>query len=612
MPQKEAIKKSFWIPMSIWNLNELFTTESLSPVSFYKTRNFGNPVNRNQTIEDENNLVLFDNAVQSDILLNLSQELLSVKYLYEIKSKKNTRLKSYKYTKTIYLKKGSFKIYFCSQEKLNEFLNSAFMLLEVKTVNKYKTDFLVDEILCKKQNNAYYQTRLLTIKEDLQPHFDKAFNQFKGMVYGYIIGSIGTLGINEQNLLAELSKLKNNIAGIHTDIVLSEQYSNLWLLNVHKQIMRCKKSYFDSFKKNTDVFDMLLLRLKEIDNLNKMRCIDLTKQKSPAYKYEYENEQVNLEKAKRDLYEYEYNQGLITLKEELAIIKKEEKDKGKSKGKTREYYKKGSKKYDRKKELKEIILAFENNPEYQALKKEVEKYEERIRNFQFGYTQYDTSITEQFSRISEYLNEIIKKTTNYFLSVNNKSTSSPDISFDLDLSKLTLYYLTNKNEYIDFIVQLPQTLSKVLTEKELQLISITINSLLTQPQGRLGTYSEKGILDIIIKIGDNLPEGLEKQTLRNYYLYRTGKSDNFIFPDNQVLANLLVFLIKLNGHDQINKMVNSKNIGLKQIAFMFYGTYIGFANLPKTFTNIIFERDNYELLDYIDDCLFQILKKYEI
>jgi hypothetical protein len=80
MSKKETKKRSYWIPISIWNLNELFTTESISPFSFYKTRNFGNPLNRNLTIEDEDNLVLFDNPVKSDILLKLSPELLSTNF----------------------------------------------------------------------------------------------------------------------------------------------------------------------------------------------------------------------------------------------------------------------------------------------------------------------------------------------------------------------------------------------------------------------------------------------------------------------------------------------------------------------------------------------------
>ena len=115
------IKDSFWLPVSIWNLNEISITESISPISFYSVRDFGNPVNRNQEkIEGTNNLVLFGNIVKSDILLNISAELLDKNYLTEILQNKKSKpkIKSFEYYKTIYLRKGLFKVYFASQDML--------------------------------------------------------------------------------------------------------------------------------------------------------------------------------------------------------------------------------------------------------------------------------------------------------------------------------------------------------------------------------------------------------------------------------------------------------------------------------------------------------------
>ena len=610
MAKKKTRENNFWIPINLWNLNELFTTESISPISFYKERDFGNPVNRNQEkIEDENNLILFDDVVQSEILLKISPELLNVQCLTE-NSDKKAKSKSFEYPKTIYLKNSLFKVYFSSQEKLNEFLNNTFMLLEVKTVNKYKSDFVVDETISKKRQKAIFQPQLISDKNEIQPFFDKAFNQFKGLIYGYFIGAIGTLGAKEQGLVSDLSKLKNTVGSIHTDIVLSEQYSNFWLINIRKQIKDCQKSYFDNFGKQSDVLDTLLLRLEEIDNLNKMRCADLSKQKSPTYKRDYESEQENLEKAKRKLYKFECENDITPLKKELAQIKQDEVDNGKAKGKAREYYKKGSYEHSRKQELKQLIAELEGNYKYQELKKEIEIQEERVRNFQFGFTQYDSSITEQFSRISEYLHEITKKATSFFLSKNNKSNDFPDISFDLDIAKLADCFFNHSKKNADFSVVFPKALTEKLTEIELNLLAVSANSILLQPQGRLGNFSEQNILDIIKRIGEQLPESAEKQILRDYYLYRVGKNDNFNFPENQVLANLIVFLMKLGGHEQINKMLVAKNIPNKQIAFLLYGAYVGFANMPKTFTSVIFDSNNFEMYDYIDNYLREKYEKF--
>ncbi len=596
-------EKSLWLPINLWNLNELFTTESISPISFYEERNFGNPVNRNEeAIEDTNKLILFDDAVQSSILLKISDTLLDTNYLTEIKSSKKSGLKSFEYSKTIYLKKGDFNVCFSSEVKLNEFLNNTFMLLEVKTTNKYKSNFIVIDKMPEK--TAFYQAQLISDKTAFQPFFDRAINQIKGLIYGCLIGSIGTLEEKEQNLISELSKLKNTIGSIHTDIVLSEEYSAFWLVNIRKQIKDCQKSYIENFSKQSDVLDTLLLRLEEIDNLNKMRCDELSKQKNSNYKRDYEKEQEVLEKIKRELYQYEYENGITSLKEELESIKQKEKRKGELKGKTREYFKIGTEEYDRKQELKQIITKCEENEKYQILKREVNLQEERLRNFQFGFTQFDTSITEQFSRISEYLHEITKKTTNYFLSKNNKSNNFPDISFKIDITKLADYYFNYSKEYTDFSVVFPTTLSKSINELELQLLRVAVNSILSKPQGRLGDFSEQNILEIIKDIGEHLPENPDKQALRDYYKYRIGKNDSFTFPNNSVMASIIIFLMKLNGHDQINKMLVAKNIHNRQLAFLLFGAYLGFANMPKTFTNIVFDSDNTELFSYLDNYLF--------
>lgn len=598
---KKKSANSFWLPINLWNLNEVFTTESISPVSFYAVRGFGNPVNRNEgKLEDVNYLVLFEERVENDILIEIDLELLDRKALNDTKSR------CYEYNKTIYLQKDKFKVYFNTQEKLQEFLKQQFMLLEVKTVNKYKVDsFIVDSTIVKKKSSVAYQPKFMTEQSEKEPFFDKAFNQIKGIIYGYVIGLLGSLGENEQGLVSDLTKLKNTIGGVYTDIALTEQYSNFWLINVKKQIKDCSKRYFDLFNQNSTIFDTLTFRLQEVDNLNKMRCEELSKQKSPSYKNDYERAQSDLEQARQEVYKYEWKHNITPYKEELEQIKLEEKKRGEAKGKTREYYKKGTPEYEHKHELKTQIEEFEKNDyQYQQLKANVSFHEDKVKNFHSGGTQFDTSINDQFNRISEQLNEILKKTNTYFLVKNNKQNDLLDISFKINVQALTNHYLENNKSYEDFSIQLPETLSSEISLDKIDLLKISLNAILSFPQGRLGNYSEENILKIITEIGKNVKDEGIKNTLRDYYTYRIAKSDNFTFPTNAVLANLIVFFMKLQGHDQINKMLITKGIQYKQIAFMLYGAYAGFANFPKTFTNLIFDSDNQKLQDYIDDNLY--------
>ena len=95
----------------------------------------------------------------------------------------------------------------------------------------------------------------------------------------------------------------------------------------------------------------------------------------------------------------------------------------------------------------------------------------------------------------------------------------------------------------------------------------------------------------------------------NYYKFRKVEPVDFTFPTDDLMASLLIFIMKLNGPDQITKMLIRKNIKHKELALMFYGAFVGFANMPKTFTNIIFNSDNQELFDLIDAFIFDKIIK---
>lgn len=612
MTKKKSTTR-FWLPINLWNLNEIFTSESISPISFYSVRGFGNPVNRNEGMfEDTNFLVLFEAPVASEIIIEIYPELLDRTAMLE------TKYGYSEYYKTIYLRNELFKVHFKNEEKLQEFINQQLMLLEVKTVNKYKLEhFVVSETKLYQSHEGTYQPSILSEQREKEPFFDKAFNQIRGLIYGYVIGALGTLGENEQGLVSDLNKLKNSIGGVHTDIALSDHYSNFWLINIKKQIRDCEERFKKQFNnKTSDVFSTLTLRLQEVDNLNKMRCEELLKQKSHSYKLDYLKEQENLEQARREVYLYECDHNITPLKKEFENIKQEEKNRGEANGKKRDYYKKddNAEKYYRKQELKFIIEQFEQNDyEYKELKNKVYTIEKRIKNFQQGGTPFDTSINEQFNRIIEHLNDLVKRANNYFLSKNNKESELPDIAFQIDVDLLTSHYYKKMKSYNDFAIQLPNSLSNKISEQEIELLKISLNAVLSFPQGRLGNYSEENILEIIAEVGKHLPESDFKETLRDYYEYRAGESDSFEFPKNDILANIIVFFMKLQGHDQINKLLITKGIQHKQIAFLLYGAYTGFANLPKTFTNLIFNGENKKLLDCVDDYLFDnYLKKNNI
>lgn len=598
---KEQIQNNLWIPINMWDLNEVFTTESISPISFYCLRNFGNPLNRNEgKYDDANYLALFDHRNDSEISIEVSKKLLDRGALI------NTKLGYSEYYKTIYFRKGLFKVHFKNAELLQEFISRQMMLLEVKAVNKFKTEsIVVSEYKISAPRNFNYQHKVLTQKWGMEPFFDKALNQIKGLIYGYVIGSIKSLGEPEQSVISDLNNLKNKIGGYRTDIALSDDYTNLWLDNLNDQIIKFSENYFDLIKVKPPFISSLVLRLKEVDKLNKMRFEEVEFKRSPTFIKEYTKLQNKIDNSRMELYRYEELHDIINLKAELNSIKEEEKSRGAATGKLREYFKKGSEKYIRKCQLKLLIDKFEKNDfTYIEMINNVKSLEALFKKFESDGTQFETSIDDQFSRITEQLNEFIKRTQEVFQSQNNLGKDAIDIEFDFDLKTMSNYYFSQKKSLNKFLLKLPESLECKLSENELDLIKLAINAILSYPQGRLGSFSEADFLSIIKEIGQNMIESDEKKSLRDYYLYRTANSEDYKFPMNDVLANIIVFFMKVNGHDQINKMLISKSINHQQLAFMLYGAYTGFANLPKTFTKQIFENECSTLQVQIDNYIF--------
>jgi len=592
----------YWIPINTWNLNEVFTTESISPIKFYDKRSFGNQNKKVQeTIGIHDNLILYDEGIKSEVLLKISENLIDENCLEKIE-----KTNYYKYPKTIYLRKGYFFVYFSSSELKDNFISNSFMLLEIKTIKKYhKGTFIVDNNIFTENSQLSLQESLFLKEKNIQPYFDKAYNKIKGLIYGYLISRIFTFDKTEQALISRLSFIKNTIGGLHSEIILSKEYENQWLYNLITQVNSCKNIYINDIKNESIVFETLLMRLKEIDRLNKMRCDELIAQSSASYREDFNNHQNRLEKIKDEIFNLENEAGIVAFRKELRDIMDRERRNGEEGGKTRKYFKRGTFEYERKKELKQLINSFEYSSNYNQKKQEKEIIERTLENYHFGYTQYDTSIKEQFNRILEYINDLIREISKIIIDQKKHNNEFPNISFKININKLANYYQSKEKRYIDFEIDIPIELKKGLSDDEKNILIISLNSILSFSQGILGNFSEENILMILGEIGKKIPEGEAKEILSEYYKYRTFKNDSFKFPvDNNVISNLLVFLMKLQGHDQIKKMLINKGIKDKEIAFMFYGAYSGFASLPKTFTDIIFESNNDQLFEYLDDFLF--------
>ena len=340
------------------------------------------------------------------------------------------------------------------------------------------------------------------------------------------------------------------------------------------------------FGDKINLFEVLKHILDEIISLSTLRLKKVAEQKSPSYKYEIarlENKKAELEEL---LYKLE-DSNIRDIKEELNLIKREEMEMGELEGKKRKFFPKGSKKYERKLELKMLIEKYkEDNEEYKSAYREYKSIETSLSYTVVGVTQYDSAISSLFIRFSDNINDILKLIKSSIVKTGTETESLPKI-------------LIQKND-IEIGIENVSLEEKVLYNIILKLI-------MYRPNEKQNVVSDSKIVELVELAGKQFGEtdmsntevGIcIMNTLRTFWLYQNQKADSFDIPnDLPLLQSIMSFLIKPRGFDQIERFMLNRGYQLKQYAYMLWGTIIGYAAIPKTLTNIINDNIQDDILD---------------
>ncbi|MDH6357778.1 lantibiotic ABC transporter [Parabacteroides sp. PF5-9] len=567
----------YWLIIDSWNLMESFVTESISPYSFYQERNFGNNLSRffKAGSEKINHLILSTIEPAGDYAVEISDDLLDDSLLVHIGRKKTV----FTYPKTIYYKKGSVRFRFSDKDKHTAFIAESKILLEVKCVEKYLDSFYLDNKEKKKiRENS---SDILLFEKQQYITFDKTYNFIKGAIIGYVRGQLTSMNSERQGLLIHIIDLKNSFTGLNTELMIGE--GAIHDMSIMQKIAQCKSEYKKQNLEATNLFDILCQVFKEVVNLASMRSQELKRQKTPAYEQELRELKQKREECSNILYKLEDDYHLTCLINELKFIKQQEVEKGRKKGKKREYFPKDTLEYKRKLELKKILSDFEeDNKEYKALRREIKEIEEYIANYRYGTTEYDSTIGAMFIRLSDGVNELIKKV--------NKTEGSHTI----DLSKIQV--LDNKSLYI---------ISDNENKVEIAYLNIVFQYILEHSLNSIRIVSEVDILNLILATAkifkntelSNTEEGKQILiTLGGYWRYKKQETDSFSIPANlPVLQAIMSFFIKAQGFEQIERFMLNRKYQNKEYAFMLWGAYIGFAAIPKTFTSVIYQNNDTDI-----------------
>lgn len=542
-------EKYYYLSVDKWNLMESLVTESISPYSFYWKRDFSNTLNR---IKDEGNkkysqLLLCTSKRGNDCLIGVNESLLDKESLMRIlkKDKKGYYQEYFSYNKTIYFKKGFVKFLFRNEEDINEVVAESRIVFELKCVDKYKDSFAVDaNINSIPKNWKPFDSEPSSLEENLFISFDNKYNVVKAAIIGYARGLLTSSGSDEQKLKAAVIKLKNDFTGLHTDIMVN----NVGIINPQmyvSEIQLCKMMFNEQRSTETNYFDMLQQIFSQLKVLANKRSLKIMTMSSNDYIDRLYAEKSDIVD---EINAIELENNIDGVRCELEQIKAQEAKNGEILGKTRLYYKKGTPERERKDYLKRIIKDFEkHNSKYAELQKNLHDINDCIVSKETNSTEYDNTITSVFNRISDIMNDLIKKID------DSRSLSEIDLS-DLIVTKGSIA-ISDKGSV------------------EIQYFNIALDFILNSDLSK--PISDNTIIEIITATGQKFSKldvaKTEKgskiiSTLRDFWKYKKNISQNFVLPDDMpIFDSIMSFYVKPFGFDQIERYMLNRHYTQKTI-----------------------------------------------
>lgn len=579
----------YYISTNSWNLLESFVSESISPFSFYQVRGYGNNLSRylDGTNERANYLILSTKEINGDYVLKVNDEILDKSNIAPVKSSKTL----FTYNKTIYYKKGAIAFLFSSRDLLESLVAESQILFEVKCIEKYKSEFIV-----KTSNALPISTGKIAnaISFQLQEYVaqDCIYDRLKGMIVAFTRAMAFAKNPQEQKLMCILRDLKNSFAGLNTQVMVSE----IAVSNESKYIsliQTAKGLYNGTVKTRTNLFDILMQHFSEIVKLAKARAEEISQNKlaNSTDKRDFLISQKDALESK--LYSMEYHDGISDWIEELNSIKKKERDNGIKMGKKREYFKKGTWEYERKKYLKQEIKKYEDeNYEFKSIKQQIADIKQQITNIESGSSMYDTTLGTLFVRVSDIMNDLI-----------GNAKVSGETNGNIDYSCFSLKNLTISIDVLN-------------SDEEKVFLDVIMNEALMCKQRGL---SDEVVLNLIVESANkykclecsNTEKGKQiLSTLREFWSYKHNQCSSFSIPDNLVvLKSLMAFFIKPFGFDQIDRYAQNRGIDSKEYGYMLRGALIGYTAFPKTFTDALYT--NTDIYIPMDEYLTAIHKQVE-
>ena len=208
--------KKLYIPTTTLNFNNILSSESISPESFYIKRDFGYsrwfPIPENDNV---NAILLYDSKRYFERpLSDIEDHPLLIEVMVDESKLSKYAEGVYYCDHTIYLDPWHTKFIFFSPNDKTITLSMSDSSLETKLIKLYQRKIFVDS-----PSQKYSAVRFQNINlNNLEIEKDFRINRMKGFLYGYYIGALLSTDKESVNRLSDLKEILNIFAAIASSI----------------------------------------------------------------------------------------------------------------------------------------------------------------------------------------------------------------------------------------------------------------------------------------------------------------------------------------------------------------------------------------------------------
>ncbi len=546
--------KYYYYPLCTkdFSLENIFATESLSPISFYSARGFGiDYFYRIPKINHEKTLILFNEPPKYELETSTGD---AVKFILAITESCideseiifiNEGIIGYQ--KTIYLNKDNFKILFFNDKEQKITSLKSEMSLPTKGLKKYEDNFsIISESDCKTFDTSNIDQLKLDpylLTEELA--YDRKYNYFKGYIYGLSTGLIASKTKEEIQIKRSLQEITNRFAEFKNRTEMSSKAKPVKSVKATWTQSTSVIDYEKKLKNAISAAENLFGELYPGEQFSEIKLVAFLQKK-------FGNRLRTLDEAQKYV--------------DYAILDEEILDRS-SFSKLKSFFIKNNS---------------TGNPIYRF-----EVLKEQIIKFSKG-SGPDSNKDAANEIFKKNLFELEKIVDEMFL----KKTSSGEI----DLSGIQFNY--EKNEVV--VKEGFQSLNKELTS-EFTLIS---NSILRNTKFGRGEAKRESILAIVEQIGSVFSKNKGARATQLYqYLNNEINEYSMDKVSSVVMRNFVAFAFNPDSIEKLDSFIEAKEIDHKWMAYSFWCAFNGFANTSRNLVKPIFDTDNTYLQNYLDNYL---------